>query len=198
MARLPSAFEELADLTWALANDRLEAEAVAPAATARLGCGQSAGIYQADKPVRRAGMGGRQRAPGTPPKASPAPRTSRSMMPRRPGAWASPQRGWLRSQAWDVVRPSLAPCPLPLGPSRLESFGGPLLGYAIVAVALVIGAVAAWVWTSAAVRSPATVAQHDRQQVTAFKNTAEPRVVTPAGGRPATAATGAAAPCKRG
>ena len=27
MARLPSAFEELADLTWALANGRLEAEA---------------------------------------------------------------------------------------------------------------------------------------------------------------------------
>ena len=98
----------------------------------------------------------------------------------------------------DVAFPPFTACPLPPGPSgldsyRLDSFGGVLLTYVILAVALGIGVAAAWVWTSAAVRSPATVAQHDRQQDTAFKNTAEPRVVTPAGGRPATAATGAAA-----
>jgi hypothetical protein len=151
MARLPAAFEELADLTWALANGRLEAEGAA-----RLGQ-----LLDADAANRRAyirltnqfaaleweaGESARQRAEGRPDAADrlldDAPAT------RRVGQTAART---VEGPGAGVAFPSFVACPLPLGPSRLnsyrlDSFGGVLLSYAVVAVALGIGVAGAWVW----------------------------------------------------
>ena len=76
--------------------------------------------------------------------------------------------------------------PLTLGSSRLGSFGGVLLVYAIVAVVLGIGAVAAWVWTSAAGRSPATAGATGHAASHGNRQAEPPRFAGSGPGGPAT------------
>ena len=57
MKTLPPQFEELADLVWALVNDRLDAAGATRLEQLLDGRGQPAGLSGTDGPVRLAGMG---------------------------------------------------------------------------------------------------------------------------------------------